>query len=82
MADTVTSSADLKVGLRFDDADTRILTIPNGSSDNTEQTIKQAFQNIITNNILIGDKTGAQINGLYTAYLDNTTRTKLDITPT
>lgn len=78
-ADTVTSSYDLKVGLKFSDADTRIITIPDPDNNLDETTIKDAFTDIISNNIFIGDKTGATLEGLYTAYRDDITRRKLDL---
>lgn len=78
-ADTVSSSSDLKVGLKFADADTRIITIPNPRNDLTADQIREAFSDTITNQIFIGDKTGAELEGLYTAYKDDITRTKLDI---
>lgn len=76
--DTVTSSDDLKVGLKFNDADTRIITIPNPKTNLTAQTIQQAFDSD-TYKIFIGDRLGAECTGTYTAYRDETTRTKLDI---
>lgn len=78
-ADTVTSSSDLKVGLQFADADTRLITIPNPKATLTNTDITTAFSSIITNNIFVGDKAGAAVTGLYTAYKDQTVRTKLDI---
>lgn len=81
MADTVSTANELKIGLKFDDADTRLITIPNPVDDLDRETIEQAFSNVVNNNILIGDKTGASITGLYTAYKDETVRTKLDLTP-
>ena len=78
-ADTVTSSMELKVGMRFADADTRLITIPNPQTSLTAANIKAAFTTAIANNIFIGDKAGAAITGLYTAYVDDTTRLKLDI---
>lgn len=77
--DTITSSMELKVGMRFADADTRLITIPDPVTNIDATAIKAAFNSAITNNIFIGDKTGASITGLYTAYVDDTTRLKLDI---
>lgn len=76
-ADTITSSDDLKVGLKFDDADTRIISIPNPKETLTANEIRTAFSD--TSIIFIGDKLGAACTGTYTAYRDQITRTKLDI---
>lgn len=79
MADTISGSSELKVGLKFDDADTRIITVPNPANNLTKATIENAFSDTVSQNIFIGDKAGASLTGLYTAYKDDTTRTKLDI---
>lgn len=82
MADTITSATDLKVGLKFDDADTRLISIPNPDESIDANDIRNAFTNAVANNIFIGDKTGASLTGLYTAYTEETYRRQLDLRTT
>lgn len=56
MADTQTTSYDLKLELMFVDEDTRTLTLKNPKSTITTQEIEALQTFIRTNSALIGDK--------------------------
>lgn len=79
MADTVKSSADLKIGFAFADGDTRIVTLPNPKTGLTEQQIKAVTDSMVTNGLIIGDRAGASLTGSYTAYTQNKTTTNIDL---
>ena len=79
MADTVKSSADLKIGFAFADGDTRTVTLPNPKAGLTEASIKAVTDDMVTNNLIIGDRAGAALTGAYTAYTQNKTTTDVDL---
>lgn len=79
-ANTVTSSADVKINWAFADGDTRLVSIPNPEVGLDAATINQVVEHAVDNDILIGDKTGAEVIGIVQAYTEQTTKTKLDLT--
>lgn len=79
-ADTVTSSADLKINWAFADGDSRMTTAPNPKSNITAQQVQAVIDNAVTNGLLIGDKAGAALTGVVQVYTENQTKTKLDLT--
>lgn len=80
MADTVKSSADLKINWAFADGDTRMTTAPNPKAGLTEQEVQAVIDNAVTNGLLIGDKAGASLTGVTQVYTENQTKTQLDLT--
>lgn len=79
MSDTIKSSEELKIETKFYDADTRLITLPNPNTGLTKNDVETAFANIIADNVIIGDKTGASITGLNTAYTLQKSTTYLDL---
>jgi len=79
MADQVFYSSELKLNCKFDDDDTRWLTFDNPKNDLTKDQIKAIEQDMITNQPIIGDKTGAEFIGFTQAYTIDRTRYKLDL---
>lgn len=79
MADTYTSTSTLKIETIFTDADTRTFNIPNPKSDLATSDIEALNDFLEDNNLLIGDKTGAQFGRITKATKINSRKTVLDI---
>ena len=79
MADTVKSSYILKIKLGFADGDTRTINLDNPRNDLTASEIYEVSQFIKTNNLLLGDKYGADSAGILTADKIASTKTTLDL---
>lgn len=79
-ADTVTSSADLKINWAFADGDSRMTTMPNPKAGLTAETVQTVINDAVTNGLLIGDKAGASLTGVVQVYTENQTKTKIDLT--
>lgn len=79
MADTVKSSADLKINWLFADGDTRMTTAPNPKTGLTAQEVQTVINNAVTNGLLVGDKAGAALSGVVQVYTENQTKTQLDL---
>lgn len=59
MADTITRSEDLKITNMFMDGDTRVITIKNARSDIEQSELTDLNTWMLTNQVIVGDKTGA-----------------------
>ena len=79
MADKVKSSYILKIKLGFADGDTRVINLDNPRNDLTAAEIYEVSQFIKTNNLLLGDKYGADSAGILFADKIASTKTTLDI---
>ena len=79
MADTVKSSYILKIKLGFADGDTRTINLDNQRNDLTAAEVYEVSQYIKTNNLLLGDKYGADSAGILTADIVQTAKTTLDL---
>ena len=79
MADTVKSSYILKIKLGFADGDTRTINLDNPRNDLTATEIYEVSQFIKNNNLLLGDKYGADSAGILFADKIASTKTTLDI---
>lgn len=82
MADTLTSSNDLKMTWQFDDGDTRIQTIANPRSDLTATDIKNYRDFMAGKSAIIGDKTGAALSltvPMKEAYVEEKTKLAMEI---
>lgn len=79
--DTITSSQELSFVAGFVDGDTRTFKLKNPKSGLTGSDISPVDAFITANNILIGDKAGANTNGINSATVIDTGRVKLDLTP-
>lgn len=79
MADKVKSSYILKIKLGFADGDTRVINLDNPRNDLTAAEIYEVSQLIKNNNLLLGDKYGADSAGILFADKIASTKTTLDI---
>lgn len=79
MANIVINTSELKLGCKFDDNDTRILTLDNPRYSISADVIHDIETEMITTQPIIGDKTGAAFTGFYSAYTINKTVIKLDL---
>ena len=80
MADTIKSSAELKLVANFYDGDTRTLTFVNPLADLAASDVKTAEATTKTTQAIIGDKTGAAFVGFGSAKTVTKTQTDLDLT--
>ena len=79
MADTIKTTRDLKFKALFMDGDDRTITVKNARND-IEQSEITDFQNwLLTNQVVIGDKTGAAFAKFEKATIITTTDRYLDI---
>ena len=79
MDDTVKSSYILKIKLGFADGDTRTINLDNPRNNLTAAEIYEVSQFIKENNLLLGDKYGADSAGILTADKIASTKTTLDL---
>ena len=79
MADTVKNTSILKIKLGFNDGDTRTINLDNPRGNLTAANIYEVSQFIKTNNLLLGDKTGADSSGILTAEIVETAKVNVDI---
>lgn len=79
MANIVTYSSELKLTCKFDDDDTRVLTLDNPKYGLTAEMIHDIETEMITTQPIIGDKTGAAFVGFIGAYTIDRTKIKLDL---
>ena len=79
MSDIYKQSYILKIKLGFADGDTRTINLDNPRNDLTATEIYEVSQFIKTNNLLLGDKYGADSAGILTADIVQTAKTTLDI---
>lgn len=80
MADKITMTNTLSVETIFTDADTRTFNLPNPRSDIASSDITALSNYLADNNLLIGDKTGAQFGRITKATVTSKETTVLDIT--
>ena len=79
LADVVKSSYILKIKLGFADGDTRTINLDN-PKDNLQASQVHELSNFIkTNNLLLGDKYGADSAGILTADIVESTKVTLDL---
>jgi len=79
MSDKVKTTNILKIKLGFADGDTRVINLDNPRNDLTAAEIYEISQFIKTNNLLLGDKYGADSAGILFADKIASTKTTLDI---
>lgn len=79
MADVVKSSYILKINLGFADGDTRIINLDNPKRNLTAAQVHEVSQYIKNNNLLLGDKYGADSAGILTADIVENTKRTLDL---
>lgn len=74
MADTTSTSSELKMEALFVDGDTRTLSVKNPKANITQANITAINTLMQTNNLLVGDKYGGRFGRLtYAAKVDKTT---------
>ena len=71
-APTVKTTHELKLGLSFNDGDTRLITVPNPKTEITTDTFTTALTNMT--GVFIGDKASGQLSRFYTAYREDVTK--------
>jgi len=79
MSDIYKQSYILKIKLGFADGDTRTINLDNPRSDLTAAEIYEVSQFIKNNNLLLGDKYGADSAGILTADIVQSAKTTLDL---
>ena len=79
MSDIYKQSYILKIKLGFADGDTRTINLDNPRNDLTASEIYEVSQFIKNNNLLLGDKYGADSAGILTADIVQSAKTTLDL---
>ena len=79
MADKRKETYILKIKLGFADGDTRTINLDNPRNDLQASEIYNLSNFIKENNLLLGDKYGADSSGILTADIVESTKTILDI---
>ena len=79
MADTVKSSSDLKLTWEFADGDTRTQNVKNPKSNLTASDIRTFANATINSKAIIGDKTGAAVTKIKSAFVTDKSDMYLDI---
>lgn len=79
MADIFKQSYILKIKLGFADGDTRTINLDNPKNNLTAAEVYEVSQFIKNNNLLLGDKYGADSAGILTADIVQTAKTTLDL---
>ena len=78
-ADTVSSSREGKLVIAFYDSDDRTITVDNPKNNLTAADINAVVQQMIIDQPVIGDKTGASIVGANSFKIVEKMETKLDL---
>ena len=79
MADTYKSTYAIKIKFGFVDGDTRTINLDNPKNNLQASQIHELSNFIKNNNLLIGDKYGADSNGILYADIIESTKITLDI---
>lgn len=79
MADTVTSSRELKLDYRFTDLDTRTTSIPDPIDNITKTDIQTLAGVLAQTQAFVGDKNNAPFETITSAKVVEQTRTQLDL---
>ena len=79
MADIYKQNYILKIKLGFADGDTRTINLDNPRNDLQASEIHQLSNFIKNNNLLLGDKYGADSAGILTADIVQSAKTTLDL---
>ena len=79
MSDIYKQSYILKIKLGFADGDTRTINLDNPRNNLQASEIYEVSQFIKENNLLLGDKYGADSAGILTADIVQTAKTTLDL---
>jgi len=79
MSDIYKQSYILKIKLGFADGDTRTINLDNPRNDLTASEVHELSNFIKNNNLLLGDKYGADSAGILTADIVQSAKTTLDL---
>ena len=82
MADTTSTSSELKMEALFVDGDTRTFNMKNPKANIAQSDIAALNTLMQTNNLLVGDKYGGRFGRLTYAAKVNKTTVNLDLEPT
>lgn len=81
MADKVTQSNYLQLNAGFADGDTRLIKLPNPKASISEAQVYAVSQLLKTNQIIVGDRTGADFVEILTGDKYNVKKTEFDLRP-
>lgn len=79
MADTITSSRELKLEYYFTDGDTRTTSLPNPRNNVTATDINNTSSVLQATQAFVGDKANAPFEKIRTAKIVQTQRRQLDL---
>lgn len=79
MADVLKNSYILKIKLGFSDGDTRVINLDNPREDLQASDVHEISNFIKENNLLLGDKYGADSAGILTADVVESAKYTLDL---
>ena len=79
MADIIKTTSELLIECLFRDGDTRTITLRNPRANLSSTDIENLETFMSTNNIIIGDREGADFWKIKKAFTRNTTTTYLDL---
>lgn len=79
MADTIKSSSELKITWNFADGDTRTQAVKNPKSNLQRADLIALQSSTVNTQPIIGDKSGAAVTGIKTAFTIDKTNVFLDI---
>lgn len=78
--DVVTSTEELKIKMGFGSEDDRTISLPNPKNTLSAELINNVFSDVTVTKIIVGDKDGADFTGILSAYKEEKTVRKLDLT--
>lgn len=81
MADKVTQSYYLQLNASFADGDTRLIKLPNPKANIPEAQVYAVSQLLKTNQIIVGDRTGAEFVEILTGDKYHVKKTEFDLQP-
>lgn len=81
MADKITQSNYGQLNFGFADGDTRLAKVPNPRNNVTPAQIAALSATLKTNQLIVGDKTGADFNEILTYDTYDVKKTEFDLRP-
>lgn len=79
MANTTKTTSAVKLEFKFSDNDTRTVSMDNPRAGLSKADILNVADIATLTGAIVGDKTGAAVVGINSAYTENTTVTTLDL---
>lgn len=81
MADKITQSNYLQLNAGFADGDTRLIKLPNPKAEIPEAQVYAVSQLLKTNQIIVGDRSGAEFVEILTGDKYRVKKTEFDLQP-